>query len=576
MKCTEFQHMMELFEAEEMDIADKTRLHTHLLGCPDCRSVHSLLQSEAELLKRAIAAPTLPDRFVDSILDQLEPLACDDDPSDSACASAQKSTSYAAESIAVDLPFEKELKVRPVRWKRLIGSSVAAVLLMGAVGMSVSPTFAAYVSSFVSRVGGELGLKLAAEQGYNTPVNKSVSDQGYTLRVTDIVADSARLVIAYMLEDATGKPLEDQYLPYFGDSKVYLTDKAGKMLGLPDDNQLGPDYGDFTFALASWPEEVIVHFEISSIGIRDPKKVNFNLQVPVNLRKSREAAAIFPINAVYESPQGIVFTFQQVMYAPSAIRFDIVTHYTDEAYEREKQKAKALDGKDDIAKDIQYRFSYRIVNKSGVVVARSGIDFDAAKEKMRTIYFSLDDSKSQTEAAKEKPGTEHWKTAIVPADRPEELTFILEEIEKKELAHFSIPFRSTAVNGAPVTKTYQETGDTYTIKGMKKGVDPQTKEAVWIIEIEGTLALWDMPGWNLTDTAGKRYQVTPDYATMTVRDSPQGKKLKQRLFVEGMSAPPEDLILTLRTYKKRYTDVNWQVPIPAHQVAENRMEESAR
>lgn len=560
MKCADARQLLELMRAQEANLADVTRLETHLLHCPACTDIRTRLQKEEALLHNAIASPSLPEEFIDSVLDQLEPYP--------AHGAARRQEAAAA----VQTPAEDSLATRSLRprnpWMRRIGSSVAAVLLLGAVSMYVSPTFAAYVSSFVSRVGGELGLKRAAEQGYDVPVNQSVSDRGYTLRVKDIIADSARLVVSYTLEGSDGKPLEDQYLPYFEGSRIYLTDPAGNMVSdMPEDHQLGPDYGDITFVSNEpWPENLVLHFEINQIGIQEPKEVHMQLNIPVNVAKSKETAPIIPVNAVYESPQGVVFSFDRVMYAPSATRFDLITYLTGEALSREKEKVRVLDGEEDDSIEVDnHAFSYRIENESGQVVARSDLHY-AGPDKLRTLYFSRDFTWPKEEGKPSHPGEVHWKGAIVPASQPEKLTFILEELEKIELARFSIPIRPEELKKAPVTRTYDESGDTYTIKGLKKGVNPMTQEAVWILDIEGKLKISDMPRWNLTDGAGKKYEVAPDYTSMRVKQTEDGGGLlEQKLLIKGMDTPPDELTLTLRTYKKRYTNLDWRVPIPPNE-----------
>lgn len=549
MKCAEMMRKMDAWLLEEMDFREITEIEKHLLHCQDCRSYKNNLIKETQLLKQAISASPLPDQFVDTIMGQLEDV------------SIEPKQAVPSSDLAASQPPPVPTRSRKnMRWKAITGYASAILLLSGVAGMYVSPTFAAYVSSFVSRVSGDLGLKFAAENGFNTAVNQSVSDQGYTLRVKDIVADSARLVITYTLEDASGNPLDDQYLHYFDDSKIYLADKAGNVLSeLPEDHELGQGYGDITFVLDEWPkdEDIVVHFDVHEIGVRDPKPVNFELQIPVNIAESKQAATTIPVQNVFTSPQGIRFSFDQVMYAPSATRFEITTSVTDESYERERQLVHEMEGDDaDFTMDDSYRFSYRIVNQAGEVIAASE---RGEVNSGRTLYFSPTYPKGENV----KTGTIQWKTAIIPGEPSETLTFILDEIEKEERADFAISIRPDTLLQSPISKTNEETGDTYTIKGLKKGIYPGTDEEIWVMTIEGNLKIWDMPSWILSDGTGKRYEVTPDYTTMTVRHTKEGEILKQNLFIKGMASPPEELSLKLKTYKKRYTNIEWKVPIPS-------------
>ena len=549
MKCAEVMRKMDAWLLEEMEFREIAEIEKHVLHCQDCRTYKSNLINETQLLKQAVSASPLPDEFVDTIMGQLEDVSLE-----------PKQAVPSSDLAAIQPPPVTTHARKNLRWKAIMGYASAILLLSGVTGMYVSPTFAAYVSSFVSRVSGDLGLKLAAENGFNTAVNQTVSDQGYTLRVKDIVADSARLVITYTLEDANGKPLEDQYLSYFDGSKIYLADKAGNVLSeLPEGHELGPGYGDITFVLDEWPkdEDIVVHFDIHEIGVRDPKPVNFSLQIPVNIAESKKAATTIPVQNVYTSPQGIQFSFDQVMYAPSATRYEITTSVTDEAYERERQLVREMEGDEgEFTMDDSYRFSYRIVNQAGEVVAASE---HGEKNSGRTLYFSPTYQKGENV----NTGTIQWKTAIIPGEPTEKLTFILDEIEKEERADFAISIRPDALLQSPITKTNEETGDTYTIKGLKKGKRPRTDEEIWVMTIEGNLKIWDMPSWILSDGTGKRYEVTPDYTTMTVKHTEEGEILKQDLFIKGMPSLPEELSLRLKTYKKRYTNIDWKVPIPS-------------
>lgn len=80
-----------------------------------------------------------------------------------------------------------------------------------AIGTQVSPAFAAFLSSFFQTITGEAGLRQAAKQGFSTELNQAVSDNGITLRVKEVIADPTRIVLSYVLEDAQGRILPDQF-----------------------------------------------------------------------------------------------------------------------------------------------------------------------------------------------------------------------------------------------------------------------------------------------------------------------------------------------------------------------------
>ncbi|NGQ96802.1 DUF4179 domain-containing protein [Brevibacillus sp. SYP-B805] len=531
MKCFECAKSLSMYADGLVTFEQRMEIDTHLLSCPRCQAVLAILREEDEVIREVLAVPPLPDDFAKGILEQLVPYPQTDRPTES---------------------LSSRPRPRRRRWQMIAASIAAFLSLTVMTAMYVSPTFAAYISSFITRIGGDFGLKKAAEEGFSTAINAAVTDQGVTFRVKEILADPNRLVVTYVLENGEGKILDDLYISPYEGNKMYVTDKNGQIIADAPSFQRGADYADLMFLLKDPPNELFVHFEIARYGSKEQKNVNWQLTVPVNMQKSMAATKSVPIHAAYQSPAGINFELQQVTYTPSAIRLDIATEQSPAEKERVKQMAREITGKSDenTAREFgNYHFSYQLVNERGEVVASSNQEPARGQDK-RTIYFT-----QVGETADQKT---IWHGAYVPNPEPEQLYFVLQTVTLTEQADFSLTFRPDGLNQTGVTKTYEQLGETYTVKKVSKESDPQTKEPVWVIELDGKMRNPWFPRWNLFDETGKRYEVEIDYARTVVK----GDRLSQLILVKGVDQLPQKWTLSMQTIQKAYKNVDWKVPIP--------------
>ncbi|MGC5325827.1 DUF4179 domain-containing protein [Brevibacillus sp. SYSU BS000544] len=547
MKCNVCRQLLFAYLEDEVSQGQRMEIETHLLSCGRCSEVLSMLEEETDTLKRVLNKPALPDDFAEHLVKQLTPFQ------------------------PVPLP-QPEVKLAELSSKRSrnrfrsshlrqITASLILVLSIAVVsGYYISPTFAAYISSFISRIGGEEGLKRAAEQGYSIPVNQATSSNGVTFRVRDIVADENRLVVSYVLEDANGKILPDLYIPDFGGNEISLRDKDGKVLYPRGLFNRGDDYADYTFTYHNPPEDVIIHFDIHSFGSKEPIPVEWQLDIPINLKKNLAASKMEQIGATFEAPGGVKFELSKVTYTPSAARLDIATDRTELEKERVRQMAQRLTGK--TSKEVLFWlesvvFSFRIVNQEGEVIAQEG-QYDMGEDPVRTersIYFR---ALNQLDNKGRLP----WIAAYVPGPDSEQLTFILDAVMVQEESTFAIDIHPEQLEKGPINKEYPELNRSYTLKKIRKGIDPDTQKSAWAIDMEVVLPKGEdgwAQGWNLYDTQGNRFETKLDYEkTIMVDDT----HMKLTIIVPELKDVSGPMKLALKTYWKRYDQLNWRVPIP--------------
>lgn len=533
MKCAKVQLLLTRYIDQDVTMEERIEVETHLLHCPACKELADIMNQETAVLHHVLTTPPLPDHFTIDILGKLEPF-----PNPKAATVVQSMTRSARRKNAT----------------RLIGKRAAvvsaALLVTLATGSFVSPTFAEYISSFITRIGGEWGVKLAAEQGFSTAVNKKVTSNGYTLWVKDIVADPTRLVATFTIEDDKGEILPDLFIPHYGNNQLYITDTDGNRLSKVNAFQRGDDFADFVFDLNDPPDQLVVHFQIKEFGSTEPKSVDWNLSAQVDLSASKKVTQDLPIEEIYVSPQGISFHLKNILYAPSASRFSIETVLTEKAKSQYIEQAKQIEGiqmdEDTLSRYGATYFTYHLENEKGEQVASS----------RNGRYNPEDDGHIYHTPAKADPGKEGWHGSFVPMQSAEQVYFVLDSLEILEPARFDIEFEPAELAKNPVTKKHQ--GDTYSVVRMEKQMDPQTNEPVTAIRLEGTSSISEFNRWALLDASGKEYEVEIDYTNSEFVD----QRFTQTLLVKDVPEPSSKLKLVMKTIRNKYTDVKWRVPLP--------------
>lgn len=245
------------------------------------------------------------------------------------------------------------LEIAPVEAKnttsfpRLVGKSkwiagfiALAALLYAGVESNILPVSSLFKTSFYDRNDLDQGIRLAAKQGYSVFPEASVRDKGITLTIHEIMADTERLIATYSLKDENGEFLNPVSLynvgrfdyegrsvsMYFGDYHVtlYVRDKHGTLSQVP----YGPNdrlryrvyphspYADVEFPFLRKPEgdEIFLVFQL--------KKVNqtfgdWRLEIPYNLKKSREAVSIQKLDREIRLSGGLLFKLLDITQTPT-------------------------------------------------------------------------------------------------------------------------------------------------------------------------------------------------------------------------------------------------------------------
>lgn len=514
---------------------ENNQLKAHIKNCVECARVVATFTAEQEFLKDTLQTPTLPDNFTSLVLDQLE-------------------------------PYETKVIRRKTAWKRII-LSVAGVVLAVGIGTVVNPTFAQLIGGMFSTDQVDEGLQVAQEAGLAQRVDLEVVNNGITLKVEDVVADSSRVALSYQVLNRDGKP-QDTYLE-MADSENEITaiDQNGEFLNrLGTGWQEGSNYGFVEFSLREYEdvEKMTIQFDLVELnGV----KGNWHLEVPVDLTETRQLTTALLLNDEKVSHHGVTVALKKLLTAPSSSDLHYETALTEEeqaTINKAKQKFETKFGEDNVASmvgEFDTSISYHLENESG------------KEQHHRTNFYdsTLTPGMMQSEGkALTQLGQVEYIDSFIPKKENSKLTFVLDGVYKTEPSDFSITIKPKEVKKKPVS--FEVEGNFMTIKKVKehndysfnKSLKPIGKEKSVVIEIEGgkEAISADLGDWLIVDEKGNVYPAYPSGSILNEKDKNDRFKTKFEFKVVGLKEVPKEFTLHLLSMTRYYpVDEKWSVPL---------------
>ncbi|TPG70197.1 DUF4179 domain-containing protein [Brevibacillus laterosporus] len=455
---------------------------------------------------------------------------------------------------------------------RLLGTLVfpvsisCALLLTVSVGSYVSPTFAAYVKSLFEG-SSDKELQYAAQEGFSQKVNASVTDQGYTLEIKEILADPMRIVAVYSIKDQQNNFIHPDKLDI---SKVEVTDLKGnviketRMFGMSRNDE---KYGYLTLKNPGETKEqkLLLQFQGDQI---DSVKGNWSLKIPFDLEKSITASKVLPMNGTYTTPQGLQINLNSIMHSPTAARVEYETKWTEEAKKRLVQESKQVKGKIASATPYvrydDYKLNFHVENEKG--------------EKVKDLTRALDIPRK----AVDEYGHSIWKYGFSPLSPDHQYTLVLDSLVKKEPYKLDISFEPKQLADKPArvdkdgktieikSVTFDEPLNEASPKDEKHAtitLDVYVKDVSYI-NIGDTILVDDDTdkiinrfGWTIKDEKGKIYKDTGGDFKMIGKDEQGRNHIRMKLQSYEMKELPQKLSLTSELAEKSY-DLDWRVPLP--------------
>lgn len=433
--------------------------------------------------------------------------------------------------------------------------AVAGLALAVSLGTMVSPSFANYVSGlygatapvavvpaptsslFATFENADEGILHAVKNGFVQTSNLSVTDQGITLEVKEVLADPVRFLIAAIAKDQNGKVVLDANDMNTNYSLV-IKDTTGKNL-LPKDKDFwqfyatGTDYIMWHRELSTYvnagnqlPDKVIVEVSLSQIG---EIKGNWKLSIPVDLTKAKAATKTVEVNQGYTFLDGKTFWLQKMNFAPSGTELVIEGPQSlGLGYQLVDDKGKEIAAWDDVTLN-----SWDKIDRENTSIGKN----------MITRY---DDA---TEADDQKRTQFH---IVSPITESKNMTFKLQKLYAYRSANLNAKLIPEKMTKEPVKA--EEAGNVFTFTNYNANDRSIT------VDVEGTLAknVVSIQNWKAADEKGESYYVA--FEGKQSRDDQGNVLLKGKLIIFAGNSPKE-LTLGYTTKVIEYTNYKWEIPI---------------
>lgn len=489
-------------------------------------------------------------------------------------------------------------KQRSITIMKRMTIAAAALTVVVSGGMLISPTFSSYVnaaftnspigkadptapanSSILQKVG-DKGIEKAAKNGFAQTVNVSATDQGLTFTVQEVVADPLRISIAASLKDKNGKALDSFMTEMVSRSSkeplITIKDKQGNVLTSSDEknaqtpNQpwfvttnvesgvmnLDRELRSFFDDLSKVPDELIVEFNIKELG---DTKGNWQLSVPVDMKKAKAATKTHNINKSYTTPQGLKLDVKQMTFAPTGVEMVIDRP---------------------LAADEKNAYSYELVDEKGTAIAAwdsTAVIREASKRNHVINEVKWDHTQSTDTGTRDF----HY---FYPISESQNLTFKLGSVYTEEAAELHAKLDVDRLTKKELIKA-EDQGDEFTFKQYEKDpnavVDAEGYEGHHRVNDDGTttkLEGYDMtfeatlspntaamhptPYWTISDETGKKYEDVTYAIDKTEYEN--GRAIfGGTIFLENVTSLPKQLIITSEKRMVEHKNVEWEVPIYA-------------
>lgn len=491
------QYVDKLLNQEEQQNVEE-----HLKQCESCQQIVALFEGEEQFIKETLQAPTLPDDFEAQILAQVKPY-----------------------------------KKKRTLWKVSSGVAVAAVLSVGIL-TAVSPSFAQLITSFFATEQVDSGFHEAEMLGFVEEVNYEVTDNGLTVRVGEVMADTTRIAFTYQVIGENGKVKNPHIENWTEKNNMKFVNKANEELPRGDSESWSYKEGDiglFELGTPNVTDDFTLRWQIREIN---GKEGNWDMDIPIPIEKALASMIELDLpNATY-AQENVSVTFEKVRFSPSATEISYTTSFTEPLKET-KLSAKAQT-------QPYVNVAYTIEDENGALLATNyhySFYFGSGKGGISGVSSTSDDQQQFSQKEVFTP---------IKAEKP---SIVVAGFLNHEIVEESIKFQPSDLKRNPASFLFN--GEPIKIKSMRQVTNTDWKME-WpflqrerymeiAIDYDGEQIKEELVGWVLEDSKGELY---------TIYNS------GDRLLVYGVDSLDEEFTLHLtKVVKFNPLEEPWRIPI---------------
>ncbi|MCR8632265.1 DUF4179 domain-containing protein [Paenibacillus radicis (ex Xue et al. 2023)] len=580
MKCMETNPLNDYMEGQ-LSQSESIQFEKHLESCKGCQLQLEHWINKHEDFEDSWEEQVTDETFMQNILDQLTPYTPSEETNPA--------------EVMIDSPKLINWKQRSLDIMKKITIAAVGLAVVISLGTYVSPTFANYVKSFFNSTEQvDPGMKNAYNEGFVKPLGLKVTDQGITIEVKEVLADTMRIAIIseatdqdgnsvdlnqsrelqFIIKDVTGNPLIDRKMG------GWRASKKGEQL------MVEQALTDLITGGKQLPDEVTVELSWKKIGQTSGDWV---LNIPIDMAKAKAVTKTVGINKQYISPQGLKISLKRIELAPSLTLLSLETQLTPELYQQKKEIIR-LNGLTEqrklgdpllpftLAHDIQdYTLAYELLDQQGQVVAAWDEVTGKNYNSKNTINYGL------SSLGNDESGYKWWHAFAPLTEKPEKLMFKLRAIYSKELANFNIKMNLDSLNKEQIKTEYNGSKFTFSDFSLKdyeeesdiNGQPIQRKGGVIQFQAELAKDIVGLNVWQARDENGKEYNVKLEKKSTVGEDR---KVTLQGVLLINLLHQPQELTLSYHISEMENRDVSWEElidlnPLPSTAFVNDSVEE---
>lgn len=405
--------------------------------------------------------------------------------------------------------------------------------------------------------------------------NIYINDQGYTLKIEDVLVDRSHMVMTMQQTTPDGLGLS-RLLSELG--RIHVTDEEGRQVATlaRDTRTKDPLTERLLFQFHDEiPDQVIVRGELRNLNMGSyynyekksyedrEVKVDWSFRFKIDMTKAKSLAVENPMDNTYTTPEGLKFDMTQLVRTPNGTRLDLNVKLDD------KLRAK-VDEDWANGMDIMYHIEIPETNEYRI--------FNGNRPDTREAKFRLRDLSELNQNGGQLKLSETWDPAYVTVDA-KKIRFVLDgytipvweeksvevDLEKmrKDAEFYTYVLRFEQFGDEVLFSKYNYWPVQQSLK-LPEGNFEGTSSLV--LEGVGTFQN-DINGdqWVAIDREGKEYPVE----VMGTTDQPNKNEEyivgDLRLIIHGFKKENGTKFTLKRTAVNReYRDVNWEVDLPSY------------
>lgn len=175
--------------------------------------------------------------------------------------------------------------------------------------------------------------------------NIHIEDQGYTLKIEDVLVDRSQIVLTVQQNAPDGSTIYSVN-PEMG--RIHIIDEEGREVATlaRDTRSSGGSLDKFIFQLHDdIPDEVVVRGELGHLNVggqynfetksyEDKETVDWSFQFNIDMTKAKSLAVEAPMNNTYTTPEGLKLDMTQLVRTPNGTRLDMNVSLSDQLRSR--------------------------------------------------------------------------------------------------------------------------------------------------------------------------------------------------------------------------------------------------